>query len=113
MQLTFTLFAALATSVSASAIVRRQTAVNYPTCALSCLAGLPLGPCVATDTVCLCHEPSFITDTTECFSTSCTGADVTQAIEAGVAFCAAVNVTVTSIGTPSTTYSFSVPSATA
>ncbi|KAI0319330.1 hypothetical protein OF83DRAFT_1225874 [Amylostereum chailletii] len=109
----FTLvLAALVASASASALHRRQG--GYPTCAQPCIASAQIGSCSVSDLDCLCHNADFISSTSQCFSTSCSGDDLADANNVARQSCLAVHVTLTSSATasPSSTSAASSPTAT-
>ncbi|KAF4603037.1 hypothetical protein EYR38_003442 [Pleurotus pulmonarius] len=66
-------------------------------CSLTCLDPTQsVNGCGPTDNACLCRDDAFISNTTECINTSCTGDDITNAQAAARSLCAAVGVTLTS-----------------
>ncbi|KAF9484322.1 hypothetical protein BDN70DRAFT_872830 [Pholiota conissans] len=89
----FTLFGAAA-SASASTLVARQS--PYPDCANPCLASADFGDCDPTDNHCLCTNSAFVSGTTTCIESSCTGADLAKAISVSQGICLSVGVTLTS-----------------
>ncbi|KAI6018318.1 hypothetical protein EDC04DRAFT_2742509 [Pisolithus marmoratus] len=89
-----TLSAALS-SVSAG-FVTRQT---LPACAQTCITNADLGGCSITDDTCLCNNQTFVSSTTSCIESSCTGSDLQEAEQYAQSLCLAVGVTLT-ISTP-------------
>ncbi|KIM54030.1 hypothetical protein SCLCIDRAFT_1222324 [Scleroderma citrinum Foug A] len=77
----------------------RQT---LPSCATTCITGASLGSCSATDDSCLCNDQAFISSTTSCIESSCTGNDLVEAEQYAQAICLAVGVTL-SVTAPAST----------
>ncbi|KAI0033014.1 hypothetical protein K488DRAFT_85311 [Vararia minispora EC-137] len=103
----FAIVLALATSASASIMVKRA----YPSCANPCLVNPNLGGCSsASDLTCVCNSNVFISSTSQCFNQHCSGADLDQANQTAQQACLAAGVTLTSA--PSGASSTPVPSAT-
>lgn len=59
-------------------------------CALPCLASVDTGSCARDDANCLCRNEQFVEDTTLCFESKCSGADLDKSIAAAIAMCRAV-----------------------
>ncbi|ETW77564.1 hypothetical protein HETIRDRAFT_248180, partial [Heterobasidion irregulare TC 32-1] len=59
-------------------------------CAIPCLTSADFGSCSQTDLQCLCTSSSFISSTTQCIESSCTGSDLDQAEAAARSGCAAI-----------------------
>ncbi|PPQ70107.1 hypothetical protein CVT26_013392 [Gymnopilus dilepis] len=95
----FTLFGAAA-SVSASSLVARQG--SLPDCAIPCTTQADLGGCVISDTHCLCTNEKFVSSTTSCIESKCTGSDLQAAIAYSQGLCLTVGVTLASSSTPAT-----------
>ncbi|KAF9001187.1 hypothetical protein BDQ17DRAFT_1426752 [Cyathus striatus] len=90
-----------ALSASASTLLARQ---SIPTCGQPCILNADLGSCSATDTLCLCQSSAFVSSTTQCIVSSCSGQDLQDAEAAARALCAQVGVTLTdSVAASSTT----------
>ncbi|KAI0634319.1 hypothetical protein C8Q77DRAFT_1157153 [Trametes polyzona] len=84
---------AAALSTASAAQVQRRQAPQYPACALPCIASADFGNCDPVDDNCLCHNQAFISSTTTCITSSCSGSDLQQAESAAQGACAAVGVT--------------------
>jgi len=88
-------FAALLTfgiavvSTSPSLVVR---AINVPPCYNTCVEVSDLSGCTSiTDAICLCNNPTFISETLRCFQKIC-GPDLQDAITTGETLCLAAGV---------------------
>ncbi|KAI0048646.1 hypothetical protein FA95DRAFT_1557721 [Auriscalpium vulgare] len=101
MRFTLALLAAAAASVSATNILQARQAA-YPNCAIPCLTSADFGSCDQTDLTCLCNSSAFITSTTQCIQSACTGTDLSNAEAAARSECEAVGVTLTSSVPPAT-----------
>ncbi|KAF8801214.1 hypothetical protein BYT27DRAFT_7226963 [Phlegmacium glaucopus] len=93
----FTLAAAVV-STSASLVARQ----SLPDCAASCLLNANLNGCIVSDTHCLCTNQVFVSSTTQCIETSCSGSDLQNALSYSQALCAAVGVTLSNTAAAST-----------
>ncbi|KAG5649738.1 hypothetical protein H0H81_002241 [Sphagnurus paluster] len=84
---------AAAASSASAALVARQ----LPACATACLTGpnVDYGGCSATDNLCLCKSQTFVTKSTECIETTCTGSDLETSLQISQQLCLAVGVTLT------------------
>jgi hypothetical protein len=71
------------------AISRQQLLTPFADCAGPCITGADTGTC-GSDNVCLCNSPAFVTSTTQCIQSACTGEDRENAEAAARALCAAV-----------------------
>jgi len=87
------LFAFAASSASAATLDARQSGV--PQCGLTCLTNANLGGCASNDNKCLCSNPAFVSSTTQCIQSSCTGSDLQAAETFAQQTCLAVGVTLT------------------
>ena len=102
----FTLFGAAASASASSLFARQDTLPGEPNapsgyrvlrltvlcyillaCAIPCTTSANLGGCVATDTQCLCTNTAFVSSTTTCVQTACTGADLAAALKFSVDLC--------------------------
>ncbi|KNZ79256.1 hypothetical protein J132_03731 [Termitomyces sp. J132] len=90
----------LASAVCAS-LVPRQT---IPQCASACLFGpdVDLDGCSVTDNLCLCKSAPFISRSTSCIESACSGNDLQTALTVAQQLCASVGVTLTSAAPAST-----------
>ncbi|KAH8112804.1 hypothetical protein DFH11DRAFT_384023 [Phellopilus nigrolimitatus] len=79
-------------STAFATLVSRQ---SPPQCALTCIATANTGTCSSTDNKCLCANQAFVSSTTNCIESTCTGSDLQSAIQFAQADCAAVGVTLT------------------
>ncbi|KAL4072177.1 hypothetical protein V8B97DRAFT_1915696 [Scleroderma yunnanense] len=75
-----------------AALVARQT---LPSCAVTCITNANTGGCASTDDSCLCNNQTFVSTTTSCIESSCSGNDLVEAEQYAQAICAAVGVTLT------------------
>ncbi|KAG6840157.1 hypothetical protein C0991_008504, partial [Blastosporella zonata] len=93
MRFTFAVLTLAVSSASASIIARQ-----IPSCADNCLFGsnVNLGGCSSTDNVCLCNSQVFVSTSTTCIESACSGKDLQTAISVAQQLCASVGVTLTS-----------------
>ncbi|KLO09992.1 hypothetical protein SCHPADRAFT_907285 [Schizopora paradoxa] len=89
--------AVAASSASAAILNARQSGV--PACGLSCLENADLGGCASNDNACLCNNSAFVSSTTQCIQSSCTGSDLQAAETFAQQTCLAVGVTLTNSAT--------------
>jgi len=104
MRLSLFAIAAIATSVSASSLHRRQDAQAITQCIAACATGGTVDPgnCTIDDNACLCKNTAFVEGMKACFPTQCP--DIAQAvIEAATQTCAEAGVTESGSGAPEPT----------
>ncbi|KIJ64734.1 hypothetical protein HYDPIDRAFT_28101 [Hydnomerulius pinastri MD-312] len=90
-----------AVSSASAALIARQ---SLPNCAAPCLANADFGGCAQDDDTCLCNNQAFISSTTSCIQSSCTGNDLATAESFAQQLCLAVGVTLSAgTTTPSAT----------
>ncbi|KAL5520867.1 hypothetical protein ACEPAF_2870 [Sanghuangporus sanghuang] len=85
---------------ASATLYQRQT---VPQCALTCIADADLGDCSATDNACLCNNQQFVSSTSSCIQSSCSGDDLQNAIEFAQETCESVGVTLTDTSAGSAT----------
>jgi len=99
--------------IAFSSLITLSAAQTYPPCALNCIATSDLSGCASSaDFQCLCGKQGFLQTSQTCIRNSCTGSDLTEALDTSQELCAAIGVTLSfpSLGSPATTTTSSLPS---
>ncbi|TFK31666.1 hypothetical protein BDQ12DRAFT_660193 [Crucibulum laeve] len=92
MRFTLALTFLTATFGLTSAIVLPRDGTTIPACAASCVTNADLGDCAATDTICLCKNPIFVSNVSQCAKDNCSKEDVGPALSAFHAICTSVGI---------------------
>ncbi|KAG7440479.1 uncharacterized protein BT62DRAFT_938012 [Guyanagaster necrorhizus] len=88
MRFFLTVFSALFVTAWGSMLLGRQT--SLPACATSCITNVSYDNCSSSDNACLCKSETYVNTTLTCIESSCSGSDLTTAIETAEALCAEV-----------------------